>query len=185
MNSESTFCAIVTTLVLSAFLSGAQIHATEDELALKNPGFEQADEGWSQPVLQTRGVEYLPEAAKSGRLGVRITDLDPQSDVTLTADPVLATPGKAYRVSFDGRVRNGERGLNVFVRFLDKNQKPIVLPDGHRYHFMLSEQHTEWARHSFEAVAPNDAAFAQVYLRTNKRAVVVADVDNISIEPLP
>lgn len=174
--------------LLSALLSlSAALTAPAEAqgLELKNPGFEQGDTGWRQPALQTRGVAFLPEAARSGKLGVRITDTDPETDVTLTADPVPAEPGKTYRVSFDGRVLNNGRGLNVFVRFLDQNKKHIVLPGGHRYHFMLTEEHKDWGRHSFDAVAPEGAAFAEVYIRTNKRAVIEADVDDIAIEQLP
>jgi hypothetical protein len=165
-------------------LHGLAVGASAGPLPLRNPGFEKGRDGWSVPGGGTAGVEITAEAARNGKLGLRVTDKDPATDVTVRAAPVPAKPGKTYRVSFAGRSVDGGRGFNVFVRFLDADQKHIPLKDGHRYHFMITEDHKEWGRFSLDGTAPKGTAFAEVYVRTNKVAVVVADVDDFSIEEI-
>ncbi len=177
------FVTFLQTLSL-ALLCGSSVSASASEpqpAGLLDGGFEESGKGWTQPKLQTTGVAFLKEAAKTGEKGLRVTDGDAATDIQVTAPPVPAEPGRKYRVAFSGRNVDGGRGLNVFIRFLDKDGKHIILPEGHRYHFMITEEHREWGRFEFDGVSPAGTAFAEVYIRTNKIAVITADIDDVEI----
>ena len=137
--------AVLLSLCLAAVAQeGAKLK--QGPLPLANPGFEERGSGWSQPSLQTSGISFIEEAAKSGKLGLRVTDMEEAGDVTLRAEPIAIAPDSKLRVGFAGRSVDGGRGFNLFVRFLDSNKVPIQLPEGKRFHFMLTEEHREWGR---------------------------------------
>ncbi len=181
---ESLDSLIVKIFAALFILSFPIATVSSEELTLINPGFEQGSEGWSQPRLQTSGIAFTEEAAHTGKLGLRVTDLDDKTDVLLRATRLPAEPDGVYRVSFAARSVDGGRGLNVFVRFLDEEGNHIILDDEHRYHFMIESDHREWARHAFEGTAPEGTSFLEVYIRTNKRALITADLDDFQVEKI-
>lgn len=71
--------------------------AAEKVIALPNAGFEEKTASWNATGDQGMSVA-IPEAAHSGKLGLRVTDDSKTLGSSLAAPRFPVTPGKAYEV---------------------------------------------------------------------------------------
>ena len=81
--------------------------AAESVITVPNAGFEQKGEGWKAD--QDNGMStFVPEAAHTGKLGLRVTDASATLGSNLMSPRFPATAGKSYEVRFYGRKPDGK-----------------------------------------------------------------------------
>jgi len=153
--------------------------STAAPLDLANPGFEEKLEGWRSSADNGMS-QAVPEAAAEGKLGLRVTDKDPQEGSRITSKRFETVPGKTYVLGFKARSHGG-RGMGVYLRFYDKIDRVIESPSGHRFHVEIAETQKEWTPMELKAAAPENAAKVEVVIRSNNVAITTADLDAFSL----
>lgn len=152
------------------------------ELPLPNAGFEEGLRGWVQgdgPAM----AEAVPAAARSGALGVRITDRDPRAGSNLRSAALPARPGAAYALRFRARTLEGE-GMGVYLRFADAEGRALNT-DALRNHVLISLPAVrEWASYTLVGRAPENSATVHVWLHSFNAATVQADLDDLALAEL-
>jgi hypothetical protein len=153
----------------------------EKEIAVANPGFEQGKKNWTDDKGTS---QVLKEAAQTGDAGLRIVDNSEQDYVRVISDPIPITPGKTYRLEASFNQVAGH-GVNAILWFLDKDEKIIPWPDGGRLLIRPSDTSKGWERMGVDGRAPDNAAFAQIHIQSNRIATdTVVDWDDFTLKQL-
>ena len=110
-------CAFALVLILPQAL------LAEQKLDLANSGFEDGESSWS---ISKNGVSVavVPEAAHTGKLGLRITDKSDKEGAFVASVSLPSSAGKKYRLTFWGRNIEGATTA-VYFLFFDAQQKLI------------------------------------------------------------
>jgi hypothetical protein len=123
----------------------------------------------------------VDEAARSGKLGVRVTDDDADKGSSLGCNKLPCRPGKSYRVTFWGRVRSG-KDMSVYLQFFDANCKQLTKVEfGNALVVKLRPGPTDWVQYTLRGTAPRDAATIRIWMHSFTAAKVVADLDDFSL----
>ncbi len=173
---------LVPAVAFSAFLSVQSVSFAADSVsAVVNPGFEKGLEGWKvrtdDPAKASATVTR--EAAKSGSAGLQVQDDSDTLDVTVSHNarfPVSA--GKTYAVTFQGRSWQVKRSICVYIRFFDAKGVHLPPPTGLRHLAEIDAEIPEWKEYAVSATAPEGATEMDLYVRTNKRGVGKAHLDD-------
>lgn len=153
-----------------AAVQGAEV------LPLPNPGFEEGEAGWSFENDPGIGA-VVPEAAASGRLGLRMTDESTElgSDVSSARIPV--TPGMGLRLTFRARLLSGS-GIGVFVRYYDTRRRRLSERDAAN----IPPSIKGWQVHTLDTIVPDRAASVELWIRSYEGTRLVADLDDFTLE---
>lgn len=148
--------------------------------ALPNPGFEEGIAHWESRDSMSRA---LPEAAKSGGLGLRVADLDPAKGSYFVSSRLPVRPGQSITLSFQARA--DASFLGVYLWFHDASGKTIKDP-ALRYTDGLPAVGVKatggaWTPCTLAAVAPADAASVAVWVHSYGKATGSADLDDFAI----
>ena len=144
--------------------------------AVVNGDFEQGVTDWS--LRDDRGMsEPVPEAARTGSLGLRVTDADPGRGSSAESLAVEAIPGNTYEVSFWARTVSGTGWIQVVVRFFDEKRKSlqkkprsvVVRPSG------------QWEQFTVTAKAPENAVAFVVWIHSLNVDEVTMDLDDFTV----
>lgn len=144
--------------------------------AVVNGDFEQGLTDWT--LRDDRGMsEAMPEAARTGSLGLRITDADPGRGSSAESLAVEAMPGNTYEVSFWARTVSGTGGVQVAVRFFDEKRKSlqkkprsvVVRPSG------------QWEQFTVTAKAPENTVAFVVWIHSLNADEVTMDLDDFAV----
>jgi hypothetical protein len=175
---------IRTILFFSLLPAGAAV-AAETALPLANAGFEERLTGWNN--ANDNGMSAaVPEAARGGKLGLRVTDTSDTLGSSLAAKRFPTTPGKTYEIRFQGRIVQGE-GIAVYLRFYDAKGAYLNTPElKNQINVPVRRTDTEWKQFSKKGVAPAGAVQGEVWIHSFTKNVVTADFDDfvlVAIEP--
>jgi len=147
---------------------------------ISNPGFELELTDWS--LRSDRNMSgTTEEAARSGKVGLRVTDEDATAGSGLFSLPVGVTPGTKYELSCWARGVSGAGGVGVYLRFLNENEK---LVKKEKYVAMPCEI-KEWKRYSVVDTAPEGAVMAQIWIHSFAKDTPVLDIDDFELKALP
>lgn len=144
--------------------------------AILNGDFEQGLTDWS--LRDDRGMSgAVAEAARSGSVGLRVTDENPEKGSSAESLPVEALPGTTYEVSFWARTISGKGGVQVAVRFFDEKRKSLqkkpksvtVKPSG------------EWEQFTIQSKAPERAVAFVIWIHSLNADVVTMDLDDFTV----
>ncbi len=166
--------------VLLSFSILAAACSPRSDLSLVNPGFESGLDGWkvTTPDESVASATITPEAAREDSHGLRIVDTSATQDVLVAQSKRFpVTAGRTYKVSYEARAPQNNKGICVFMRFFAQDGTQFLLEGGHRILSEVDPDSPEWKEYSFEGVAPEGATEMDVYIRTNKRGIVRADLD--------
>ncbi len=161
-------------LVLAAFTQGfAQAPA--------NPGFEDGGAGWSLDPMST----VVPEAANTGKLGLRITDNSADAGSAATSGRIPVTPGSAVELRFQARTETGGF-IGVYLFFYDQAGKLIKeeaqrVGSGHPV-VGVTKADGQWSPYTLKATVPPDAADVAIWVHSFGKAVGTADFDDFEFE---
>jgi hypothetical protein len=163
-------------LTLSLLSAGA-VCAAETVLPLANAGFEEKLTGWNN--ANDHGMSaVVPEAAKGGKLGLRVTDTSDTLGSSLAAKRFAAKPGQAYEVRFQGRIVKGE-GIAVYLRFYDAKGAYLNTPElKNQINVPVRRGDTEWKQFAKQGVAPAGAVQGEVWIHSFTKNIVTADFDD-------
>ncbi len=147
---------------------------------LSNGGFERGLDAWTHADGPQGSAVPRSDASHTGKLGLRLKDATETEPVTIRAEAIEALPGDLFRIRFYGRIVDGY-GVNLFARFLALDGGEVRPPDSAALRREVPEGASDWQIYELEALAPEDTARIEIYIRCNNRAVVTADFDDIEV----
>lgn len=164
-------------VLVVALLATTAAFAAEKTLPVPNPGFEEKLAGWNAANDNAMSAA-IPEAARSGKLGLRVTDASDTLGSSLAAKRFPATPGRTYEVRFQGRIVKGE-GIAVYLRFYDAKGAFLNRPElKNQINVPVRRGDTEWKAFTKQGVAPAGAVEVEVWVHSFTKNVVTADFDD-------
>jgi peptidoglycan/xylan/chitin deacetylase (PgdA/CDA1 family) len=145
---------------------------------LANLGFEKGLEGWTdkEALAMSRAT---PEAARSGKQGLRIEDNDPKLGSALLSPQIAITPNASYGLSFWAKT-GVKNGAGVWVRYYDPNRKTIDIPL--TVVSALENASGEWTQYKTTVMPPDNAAFLAFWVHTYSAAQGSFDFDDFRVE---
>ena len=166
--------------VLAALTASAL--AAETLLPLANPGFEDGLDAWAGNCPFSRA---LPEAARHGKLGLRIADSSARAGSNLSSQRVPVTPGRAYAVRFAVRSAPNAAPMGVYVQFFDAAGQPLNTEKA-RNQLIFTTPRTDgkWQDCTFVNRAPQTATAMSVWLHSFNGTTGTVDLDDFSIAEL-
>jgi hypothetical protein len=163
-------------LVALSLLTLVSLKAQE----ISNPGFELELTDWA--ARSDRGMSATTEeAARSGKVGLRVIDEDAGSGSSLFSLPVEVTPGTKYELSAWARGVSGTGGVGLYLRFVNEQEKPIKKEKA----AVMPAESKEWKRYSVSDTAPEEAVLAQIWIHSFAKDTPVLDIDDIEFKALP
>ncbi|MBI4979639.1 MAG: carbohydrate binding domain-containing protein [Spirochaetes bacterium] len=146
-------------------------------LDLPNAGFESASEGWSNDG--DNGMSsIIPAAARTGKLGLRITDESKTAGSSLYSQRIPVTAGKEYKVSFFTRMIYGG-GCGLYIQFFDADGTQIKVDPQDMIGLASSPQ---WKKCEGVVSVPSNAKTMGLWFHSYGHAIITQDVDDITIE---
>ncbi|MDR1281569.1 MAG: endopolygalacturonase [Opitutaceae bacterium] len=173
-------------LFLSLPVPAASLRAATDNnntaatLPLPNPGFESGLDGWIVQENPSPMSAALPEAARTGKLGLRVTDNSETAGSSVATPRLPVEPGRAYRLTIHARLLSGD-GVGVYLRFHDAKGKH--LNPWPKASDSVAIRSRAWRAVTVTAAPPSDAVSLDAWIHTYDGSKVTADFDDLSIEP--
>ncbi|AHF91306.1 heparinase [Opitutaceae bacterium TAV5] len=165
-----------------AFTAGLGATLCAQPVALPNPGFEEGLKGWFVSASDQGRSTASPEAARTGKCGLRIYDRDTKSGSSLYLNRFRIAPGATYEVTFWGRNVEGS-GLSVHMIFVDAAGKHMS-PE-HKYQCSLPALQYAWGKRILHATAPEGATHATLWIRSYVPNTVLAWLDDFTLTRVP
>jgi hypothetical protein len=152
-------------------------------VALPDPGFEEGDAHWH---TADKGMsKIVPEAARSGKLGLRVVDTSDRNGSDCHSDPLPATPGKTYALFFWARALANVGSVGVYLQFFDAAGHNLNTSDRNNENILVTpEGPAEWKALTLYGKAPQGAATLAVWIHAFDSAQGQADLDDFSAEEL-
>ncbi|HEY9250451.1 MAG TPA: carbohydrate binding domain-containing protein, partial [Rariglobus sp.] len=147
---------------------------------LPNPGFEEGLSGW---VAKDTMSQVLPEAARSGKAGLRITDNDTAKGSDLTSAKIPVTPGQALTLGFYAKAQGDFAA--VYLRFQDA-AGGFVKDEARKYTGGMPAAGVKkgagaWTPYTLKATVPEGAATVAVWIHSWAGATGTADFDDFEL----
>ena len=157
--------------------------AQAEPFALPNPGFEAGGAQWQ---LEDKGMSRtVPEAARSGRLGLRVVDGSAQAGSSCRSAPMPVTPGKSYAVKFWARALEGAGVVGVYQQYFDAQGRNLTTPElNGEYCVSTADAPSEWKAFTLYGKAPEGAVTLTVWIHAFDSAQGKADLDDFSVVEL-
>lgn len=165
----------VANIVLSSLLIAASLSASES--ALPNPGFEEGLTAWAVKD-QMSGVS--PEAAHSGKLGLRIKDDDASSGSSVMSAKLPVKPKQRVHLNFWARTK--ESFSSVYLWFYDDKGRVVkdaALKSGDGLaSAAITNADGDWHTYDIDGIAPDGAASVSVWIHTYSTSKGSVDLDD-------
>lgn len=153
------------------------------DTAPANPGFEDGLSGW---LARDTMSQTAPEAAQSGKLGLRITDDDTTNGSSLFSSAYPAAAGQTITVTF--KARADKKFLAVYLWPVNEAGRavkdPAVRGDG-LHSVAIQPSNGAWRDYSLSATLPEGTTAVSVWLHSWSSSTGVADFDDFSFTGLP
>jgi len=163
---------------LSLFaLMGAARAATE--LPFPSGDFEDPA-GWTIAEGDGGMTTIVPEAARQGKMGLRIVDESGTLGSDCRSKPIAVKSGKTYELRFWGRNPSGS-GIGVYLHFHDAVGGTL---NGQRPNQIISSlppEQQEWREFKLYGVAPTAAATLSVWIHSYSNSKVAAEYDDFQV----
>jgi len=167
-------------LAFSLSLAAPLAAQTGQALPLANGGFEEELKGWSANADGGMSIASAA-AARTGKLGLRVTDGKDSAGSSLGSNRLPAVVGKTYEVRFQGRVVAGA-GIGVYLRFFDAKGAVLNTQEKKNQNLVaLGRTHTDWQAHSVKGTAPEGATQVEVWIHSYNKNTVTADFDDVAL----
>lgn len=128
---------------------------------IPNAGFENDLTDWASKA--DYGMSSAsPEAARTGVLGLRVTDERPNKGSWLESLAAEVEAGKKYELSFWLKTVSGEGNIEVFSQFFDEAGKRLLKKSPS----VIAAPSPEWKRYSLSVTAPTGAVGFIVIVRS-------------------
>lgn len=147
---------------------------------IPNAGFENDLTDWT-PKADHGMSSGIPEAARTGTMGVRINDERPDKGSWLESLAVEVEAGKKYELSFWLKTVSGEGNIEVSTQFFDEAGKRLLKKSPS----VTAAPSAEWKRYSLPVTAPTGAVGFIVIVRSTAAGVTTANLDDFEVKQLP
>ncbi|MBQ9445508.1 MAG: hypothetical protein IJU61_02865, partial [Victivallales bacterium] len=152
--------------------------AAETALQFPNAGFEEKAPAWKLNQL----CRIIPEAAHTGKFGLRIEDDLDTDGASVFAPRIDVAGGTDIVVRFWARsIANGQK-TGIYLRFVDAKGKSLngqkLGNDNITY---VASGATAWREHIAVAKAPANATQLALWIHSVNNAFSKADIDDFSI----
>ncbi len=165
-------------LLRFALLLPLAASAAESVMPLANAGFEDGLSGWNAAGDNAMSAA-VPEAARSGKLGLRVTDASGTLGSSVASKRFPAAAGRTYEVRFQGRAVKGE-GIAVYLRFYDAKGDHLTRPElKNQVNVPIRRTDTAWKAFTKEGVAPAGSVQVEVWIHSFTKNVVTVDFDDL------
>lgn len=155
----------------------------ETALPLKNPGMEAGVDGWSGDNGMSR---LIPEAARTGKTGLRVVDTSNTDGSSFRSAPLPVTPGRAYALRFWARSVNKSPNTGVYICY--RNAKDVSLTNyADKTELIFNFQPAEkngWKQYTFVTKAPTAAATIYIWIHSYTSSCGGADFDDFTLSLL-
>ena len=166
-------CSVADTPPMAQAAQAAQA-APSSEL---NLDLEKGFDGWratEQPLMSNA----QPDAAHSGKMGLRIEDKSEGVGSSVFSPQVPATPERTYQLSFWSKT-NVVNGGGVWARFYNADSKiigqaPTLLTN-------FSNDNGDWVQFKKSLQTPAETAFVAFWIHTSTAAQGTFDFDDFSV----
>lgn len=153
----------------------------QTSLPLENPGFEDGVQGW-EPRESPNMTESLPEAARTGKEGVRIKDDDSLKRAALLSTSLPVKPDHNYRVTFWARTTEAG-AAGVYLQFFSGSQ--LVRDESGRYYgTRVDKADGEWHEYVCLAKALAAADSVRIALISTQDKQSTVDFDDFTLEEI-
>jgi peptidoglycan/xylan/chitin deacetylase (PgdA/CDA1 family) len=146
---------------------------------LPNPGFEEGLAGW---VTKDAMSVATPEAARTGKAGLRVTDNDTAKGSDLTSALLPVVPGQALTLTFSAKAQGDF--LAVYLWFRDAAGRPVK--DDTKKHtggmpaVGVKKGAGDWTPYTLAATVPEGAATVAIWVHSWGSATGTADFDDFA-----
>ncbi|HBC89094.1 MAG TPA: hypothetical protein DCZ94_19315 [Lentisphaeria bacterium] len=143
---------------------------------MPNSGFEDGLDGWKIGREDDGITAAIAEAARTGKGGLRITDLSVKDGSSLYSKSFPAVSNKEYRAQCYARCVKGTGGSGMYLQFLDADGKEIN--SGNSEVTSLAGVRV-WTKSEVSAYAPDKTVSVRVWFHSYGSAVVTEDIDDV------
>lgn len=171
----------VFSLLLILCLS-CELHAQTANV-LPNAGFEDGTTGWS---IGDGGSEVIAEAARSGKLGARISnDRTKATGSNLSSAIFPVTEGQKVTLNF--WARSDAKGGGLYMMYLNEAGKMVSDPaiKGGMPMAAMKYDDNQWHEYNLTATIPAVAKSFKLWAHTWSTAKVIIDFDDMTLTGLP
>jgi hypothetical protein len=170
-------------LVFGALFVTAHADNAPVSILTTNPGFEAGLDGWSLKDTDAAAKlsQALPEAAHTGKMGLRVQQKAGQPGSWIASAPMPAVPQQKYRVSFWVRTLADSHAI-VSMKFVGADGSySIDTAKPPSNGLQITGGIYDWTEVQFEAQAPTGAVGAVIAIHAYNNAECEADFDDFSV----
>ncbi|HQL86475.1 MAG: hypothetical protein GX574_07925 [Lentisphaerae bacterium] len=164
-------------LVLLSILASATLLPAATTLPLANPGFEEEYASWDGEKTMSL---ILPEAARTGNLGLRVVDNSTTAGSELRQTGLAVKPESTHALQFWARCEKAHT-VGVYLIFLDEQGKHLNRVDLRNEIYLALPKQPEWRQFTLVAKAPAAAKTVTVRIHSFNAAIGVADLDDFTL----
>ncbi len=148
--------------------------------AIDNPGFEEGLKGW-QLQEETSMIEIVPEAARTGSMGVRLKDTDPGKGSSIVSNALPVQSGHTYRLTFYARVTDGgPQSAGVYFMFFTHGK--LTRDEAGRYPGVrVDKADGAWKEYTLEAAPPASADTVVIRVHSATEGEGTMDFDDFKL----
>ncbi len=174
--SAKILCLLLALLMLQimSFSLPAAAEETQDSIIIKDPGFEEIDQGWLKNWTHknTEGATFSVDTAKahSGKSSIHISSTSDTYSWAAQSGIYGLKPGSVYAVSVFANVDlQSGNGAATFIEYYTESGEYInviagSLSDTYPYGMRISNTNGLWQEHVCIFKVPEGAAVAKVYV---------------------
>lgn len=146
------------------------------ELAFPSGDFEDPA-GWTMGAEDCRMATIVPEAARQGKLGLRVVDESGEKGSNCRSASIPVESGKAYELRFWARNLSGS-GIGVYLHFHDVTGRALNDRRPNQIISSLPPEQQEWGEFKLYGMAPGAASTASVWIHSYNASKVSAEYDD-------
>jgi hypothetical protein len=144
---------------------------------IANGDFEHGINDW---ISKDAGMSQVkPEAARTGSLGLRVTDEDEVKGSSLGSRLVPASSNRIYLLRGYARIMSGKEAA-LHIQFFDADNKQLTKREFNN-DINVKVKGGDWTLYTLRGTAPENAAFVRVWIHTYNAQQTILDVDDISL----
>lgn len=149
--------------------------------AFADPGFENTGSpgGWSIGAGDGGMSAFVPEAARSGGVGLRVVDASGTAGSSVFSQSFPVVPGRVYATRFWQKIVSGEN-LAVYLLFFDQNGTQLTTNA-----LVATNTLGVWIPNHVRTTAPLNAATAKIWVHSINGSQVVGYLDDFEFGEIP
>ncbi|MFA6288959.1 MAG: heparinase II/III family protein [Opitutaceae bacterium] len=172
-------------ILAGLFLCAAGVRAADPAaLPLLNAGFEEGATDWTASAEDKAAKlsAVVPEAARTGKAGLRVTQADGGPGSWLQSSRTPVESGKSYQLKFWARTLKTS-GVGVWVQFFDDERHEVkgATPN---LAVQVQQDSPEWSSYQLDLLVPAGATSMTLAVHCYSKRPTLADFDDFTLTPI-